>query len=129
MANPPATGKLFHVRSASHRTAVIDNGITSLIQQGSGVRVLLSLTRLDVFTQWDNIEDFSGGTFRIIPGDPGEKKERIIEFTADMAPDQALMVVNNILEAMSKLSEENKEKYGLPKNIAPIVPTAIQGAP
>ncbi len=56
------------------------------------------------------------------------KEQRIIEFTADMAPDQALLVVNNVLETMSKLSEDNKEKYGLPKDIAPIVRIAIKGA-
>ena len=128
MAKPPPTRRVPHVRSASYRTAVIDNAITSAIESGSGARFLVSLTRLEVYTQCDNVEDVPGGGFRVVPGDVGTKEQRIIEFTADMAPDQALLVVNNVLETMSKLSEDNKEKYGLPNDIAPIVPIAIKRA-
>jgi hypothetical protein len=39
------------------------------------------------------------------------------------------MVVNNILETFRKLPDDKKERYGIPKNIAPIPPTPIKGAP
>jgi hypothetical protein len=117
-----------HVRSLSYRTAVIDNAITSAIELGATSRILLSLTRLEIYTQWDNVEDVPGGGFRVVPGDIGTKEQRTIEFTADMAPDQALTVVNNVLETMSRLSADSKAKYGLPNNIAPIVPIEVKGA-
>ena len=57
MAKPPTTRRIPHVRSESYRNAVVDNAISVFIEQGSGARLRLTLTRLDVITQWDNVED------------------------------------------------------------------------
>lgn len=129
MAKPPATRKIPHVRSEFYRNVVVDNAISTFIDQGSSARLRLTLTRLDVITQWDNVEDIAGVGFIIVPGDIGETQQRVIEFTADMSPDQALIVVNVILETLSKIPDDKKEQYRIPKNIAQIPPPPSKGAP
>jgi hypothetical protein len=108
---PPTREKLPHVRSPTHRTAVIDNSVTTTIEQPSGVRVLFSLTRTDVVTQYDLIERLPRGGFQIVPGgDVAQRFERVFEFTADLAPDQALTIVNNLLAGLQQLPQTRKQQ-------------------
>lgn len=120
MPSPPKRETIPHVRPPTHRTAVIDNAVTTVLDQGSGVRVLFSLTRVEVLSKFDTIETLPNGGFKVIAGDTGQLIQRLFEFTADMAPDQAVMVVNNLLSGLQTLSQTRKAQYGLPDSIAQI---------
>lgn len=90
-----------------------------------GDRLSLSLTRMDLVTTGEEITETPEGGVAVQPGKvPESRKERVIEFTAEMRPDQGLVIVNAILGALSKLSADRKRKYNIPANISPIVPIA-----
>jgi hypothetical protein len=93
------------------------------LAQGPSDRVLVSLTRFEFFTTGEEITGTTGnisGTVQPVPmAQPVGHPQKVFEFTADMSPDQALLVANNILEALAKLSNEKKAKYGIPENIRP----------
>lgn len=115
--------KLPHIRSPQYRTAVIDAAQTVHMAQAHSDRILVSFTRLEfISTGEEVVGQFVSQTGNIetsgIPSIEGAP-QKTFEFTADMSPDQALLVVNNILEALAKIPVEKKAQYGIPTNIAP----------
>jgi len=90
----PKQGELKHLYSPHYRNAIIDTATVALIGDQIGERLAIALTRLDVRTISEKVTIEDNGGLTMLNQTPDHEPVRIVEFTADMRPDQAMSEVD-----------------------------------
>ena len=106
--------KLAFEYSREHRTATIDNGVSSVIGDPYGALILLTLTRMDSKMLSEMLRPMPNGAFATIAGvAPEAENIRVLEFTAALRPNQAKQIVSVIQGALRTLTPAVRQQYGI----------------
>ena len=120
----PSDIPLRHVYSSEFRTCLIDNAVVTTVSDSIGARIVISLTRMENRTTSEKARKEDNGAITLLPGiTPDAELVRIIEFSADMRPDQVMGLVAAIQIAISKIPADQRSRYNIPNEFigVPIV--------
>lgn len=100
--------------SPQHHTAIIDHSYIVTMSDQISDRVSITLTRLTSRPIAEMARKYDDGRLEIRGGPDVEMEQvRIVEFTADMRPDQARALASAIEQGLQKLTPESRKRSGL----------------
>lgn len=112
-----------YVRAEGYRTVLIDSIGTVLLSTVTSDRVIVHFTRVDSVPTGEKAWERDDGGFDILPGAEMESHhQKTLEFSAEIRPDIALAIANNLIRTIAGMSDNRKALYGIPKNISQIQP-------
>lgn len=118
----PEDIRLKHIRSDGFRIVVSDNAICSMVADQFGARITMTLTKMAISSSSEAAVREDDGGIRTLSGSNVESEVyRSLEVAADLRPDHALNVANQLLETLKGLPAALKQQYGIPDGVAQYV--------
>lgn len=113
---PTTDVKIRHVYSPEFRTALIDNSLVTSLSDLISDRIVISLTRMENRSVSELARKEDNGAITILPGvTPETEFIKIVEFAAEMRPDQIFGLVGAIRAALARIPPERRKLYGIPE--------------
>jgi hypothetical protein len=104
-----------HVYSSEFRTSLIDNAVVTILSDLISDRIVISLTRMENRTISEKARKEDSGAITLHPGvTPDGELVKIIEFSAEMRPDQVMGLVAAIRIAFSQIPADRRSRYNIP---------------
>jgi hypothetical protein len=114
----PEEPSIPYVTSPQFRTIFVDGMSSVALGDAFGARLLVTMTRLDVFPIRERVRLIEGHRIELIPGViPDVMTQKTVEIIVEMRPDTALQMANNLLDGLQLLDPVTKAKYGIPPNL------------
>ncbi len=111
----PSDIDIRHVYSPEFRTSLIDSVFVTNLSDLISDRIVISLARMETRTVSEKARKEDNGAITLLPGvAPDAEFARIIEFSAQMRPDQAMSLVAAIRTAISQIPADRRSRYSIP---------------
>ena len=120
---PTESVTLQYVEARDFKAAAIDNTLVTTSYDGTATTFELTFTRLTNSPQSETFEALreGDGIRQVAPTKYDAQARRIKECAILMRPDHVMNLITRLIEDISKLTDEQKDRYNIPKDLIQIV--------
>ena len=121
---PTESITLPYVAARDFKVAAIDNTLVTKSYDGIATTFELTFTRLANTPQSETFEAVREGDSirQVSPIKYDAQAHRIKECSILMRPDHVMNLVSRLMDDISKLTDEQKDRYNIPKGVIGVVP-------
>ena len=124
----PRLDVLRHVPSPAHRTCLVDGAATRLLSDLISDRILMSFTRMDTMPVGENVTILDDGRIKTNADTPFLMENfKTIEFTIDMRPDVAVIILNSLINSLKQMTPERRAAFGIHQAIPDPITLDLSG--